>query len=213
MYRRNLFILGSNVPIARSRNRTRAKSDPFSSAAQGGLALYSTPPVSPLAYEALDPPSKVQLKGRPSRGMDNNVRRPQHVQHLGHEHPLEQQHDPHSHPDVGRPSHSDAISFDNESESPARQAVEVKEKPAATDRNTENLNTLEESNENASGWVSYTPNASHRLIPAQATEQPRGRRMRGRTKALTAEQRKDAALMRKVGACSTCKSRKERVSF
>jgi hypothetical protein len=38
------------------------------------LANYATPPVSPLAYRALDPPLSVPLKGRPV-GMENNDRR------------------------------------------------------------------------------------------------------------------------------------------
>ncbi|ORY11230.1 hypothetical protein BCR34DRAFT_484517 [Clohesyomyces aquaticus] len=60
------------------------------------------------------------------------------------------------------------------------------------------------------GWVSYQPNQQgNRLVPS-GTEGNRGRRQRGRTKALTQEQRKNAALMRVIGVCSNCKRRKEK---
>ncbi|KAF2474600.1 uncharacterized protein BDR25DRAFT_301288 [Lindgomyces ingoldianus] len=60
------------------------------------------------------------------------------------------------------------------------------------------------------GWVSYQPNLqTNRLVPSGA-DGNRGRRQRGRTKALTLEQRRNAALMRVVGACSNCKKRKEK---
>ncbi|KAF2185039.1 hypothetical protein K469DRAFT_632778 [Zopfia rhizophila CBS 207.26] len=63
---------------------------------------------------------------------------------------------------------------------------------------------------NTLGWVSYQPNhQTHRLVPSGA-DGNRGRRQRGRTKALTTEQRRSAALMRVIGACSNCKKRKEK---
>ena len=60
------------------------------------------------------------------------------------------------------------------------------------------------------GWVSYHPNPlTHRLAPT-STEGMTGRAPKGRKRALTAEQRRHAALMRIVGACSNCQLRKER---
>lgn len=55
-------------------------------------------------------------------------------------------------------------------------------------------------------WVSYKPNATHRLVPNVSRE----RRHRGRVGALNPEQRAGAALMRKFGSCSNCKKRKEK---
>ncbi|KAF2876319.1 hypothetical protein BDV95DRAFT_483675 [Massariosphaeria phaeospora] len=63
---------------------------------------------------------------------------------------------------------------------------------------------------NTFGWVSYKPNNhTNRLVPS-GSDGNRGRSQRGRTKALTMEQRRNAALMRVVGACSNCKKRKEK---
>ncbi|KAG9196333.1 hypothetical protein G6011_01454 [Alternaria panax] len=60
------------------------------------------------------------------------------------------------------------------------------------------------------GWVSYHPNPlTHRLAPT-STEGIPGRAPKGRKRALTAEQRRHAALMRIVGACSNCQRRKEK---
>jgi hypothetical protein len=63
---------------------------------------------------------------------------------------------------------------------------------------------------NTFGWVAYQPNhETNRLVPS-GTEGKWGRRQRGRTKGLTAEQRKNAALMRVIGSCNNCKKRKEK---
>jgi len=60
------------------------------------------------------------------------------------------------------------------------------------------------------GWVSYQPNVqTNRLVPFGA-EGSRGRRQKGRTGALSAEQRRHAALMRRFVSCSNCKKRKEK---
>ncbi|RYO22892.1 hypothetical protein AA0111_g9205 [Alternaria arborescens] len=60
------------------------------------------------------------------------------------------------------------------------------------------------------GWVSYHPNPlTHRLAPTSTEGMP-GRAPKGRKRALTAEQRRHAALMRIVGACSNCQRRKEK---
>ncbi|KAE8866131.1 hypothetical protein PTNB29_03278 [Pyrenophora teres f. teres] len=59
-------------------------------------------------------------------------------------------------------------------------------------------------------WVAYQPNPlTHKLAPT-STEGMAGRALRGRKKALTAEQRSHAALMRIVRACSNCQRRKEK---
>ncbi|KAF2647781.1 hypothetical protein K491DRAFT_709055 [Lophiostoma macrostomum CBS 122681] len=61
---------------------------------------------------------------------------------------------------------------------------------------------------NTFGWVTYQHNAqNNRLVPS-GTDGSRSRRHRGRTRALTVNQRRDAALMRVIGACSNCKRRK-----
>jgi len=61
------------------------------------------------------------------------------------------------------------------------------------------------------GWVQYQVNSStRRLVPSGAGPNG-GRRQRGRTRGLTPDQRKNAALMRVVKACSNCRKRKERV--
>ena len=61
------------------------------------------------------------------------------------------------------------------------------------------------------GWVQYQVNSStRRLVPSGAGPNS-GRRQRGRTRGLTPDQRKNAALMRVVKACSNCRKRKERV--
>ena len=61
------------------------------------------------------------------------------------------------------------------------------------------------------GWVQYKVNSStRRLVPSGAGPNS-GRRQRGRTRGLTPDQRKNAALMRVVKACSNCRKRKERV--
>ncbi|OCL11571.1 hypothetical protein AOQ84DRAFT_185372 [Glonium stellatum] len=60
------------------------------------------------------------------------------------------------------------------------------------------------------GWVQYQVNTStRRLVPSGAGPNG-GRRQRGRTRGLTPDQRKNAALMRVVKACSNCRKRKER---
>jgi hypothetical protein len=60
------------------------------------------------------------------------------------------------------------------------------------------------------GWVQYRVNSStRRLVPSGAGPNG-GRRQRGRTRGLTPDQRKNAALMRVVKACSNCRKRKER---
>ena len=62
----------------------------------------------------------------------------------------------------------------------------------------------------AYGWVSYQPNPlTNRLAPT-STEGMSGRALKGRKRALTAEQRQHAALMRIIGACSNCQRRKEK---
>lgn len=62
----------------------------------------------------------------------------------------------------------------------------------------------------AFGWVAYQPNPlTNKLAPISA-EGSQGRTPRGRKKALTAEQRSNAALMRIIGACSNCQRRKEK---
>ncbi|KAH9878557.1 hypothetical protein IAQ61_001829 [Plenodomus lingam] len=60
------------------------------------------------------------------------------------------------------------------------------------------------------GWVSYQPNpVTNRLAPT-STEGMQGRPLRGRKKGLTAEQRRHAALMRIVGACTNCQRGKRK---
>jgi hypothetical protein len=60
------------------------------------------------------------------------------------------------------------------------------------------------------GWVSYQPNPlTNRLAPTSTEGMP-GRAPKGRKRALTAEQRRHAALMRIIGACSNCQRRKEK---
>jgi hypothetical protein len=60
------------------------------------------------------------------------------------------------------------------------------------------------------GWVAYQPNPLTNKLAPVATEGMSGRAQKGRKKALTPEQRRDAALMRIVHACSNCKRRKEK---
>jgi hypothetical protein len=77
-------------------------------------------------------------------------------------------------------------------------------------RRTRNSLTTPSPTSNTFGWVSYQPNhQTNKLVPLGA-DGTKGRRQRGRTKALTLEQRRNAALMRVVGACSNCKRRKEK---
>ncbi|OCK82845.1 hypothetical protein K432DRAFT_250144, partial [Lepidopterella palustris CBS 459.81] len=67
-----------------------------------------------------------------------------------------------------------------------------------------------ESSSSSLGWVQYQVNDStRRLVPSGAGSNS-GRRQRGRIRALTQDQRKNAALMRVVKACSNCRRRKER---
>ncbi|KAF2710497.1 hypothetical protein K504DRAFT_431113 [Pleomassaria siparia CBS 279.74] len=75
---------------------------------------------------------------------------------------------------------------------------------------TKNSMTTPSPTSNAFVWVAYQPNHdTNRLVPS-GTEGRWGRRQRGRTKGLTAEQRQNAALMRIVKSCSNCKRRKEK---
>ncbi|USP79896.1 hypothetical protein yc1106_07170 [Curvularia clavata] len=60
------------------------------------------------------------------------------------------------------------------------------------------------------GWVAYQPNPlTNRLAPT-TTDGMSGRAPKGRKRALTPEQRRHAALMRIVRACSNCQRRKEK---
>jgi len=59
-------------------------------------------------------------------------------------------------------------------------------------------------------WVAYQPNPLTNKLAPTSTEGMGGRALRGRKKALTAEQRSHAALMRIVRACSNCQRRKEK---
>lgn len=77
-------------------------------------------------------------------------------------------------------------------------------------RRSRNSLTTPSPTSNTFGWVSYQPNHQTNRLMVSGSDGSRGRRQRGRTKALTAEQRKDAALMRVIGACSNCKKRKEK---
>jgi hypothetical protein len=75
---------------------------------------------------------------------------------------------------------------------------------------TQNNLTTPSPTSNTFGWVAYQPNhETNRLVPS-GTEGKWGRRQRGRTKGLTVEQRRNAALMRVVGSCTNCKKRKEK---
>lgn len=75
---------------------------------------------------------------------------------------------------------------------------------------TKNSLTTPSPTSNTFGWVAYQPNhETNRLVPS-GTEGKWGRRQRGRTKGLTVEQRRNAALMRVVGSCNNCKKRKEK---
>ncbi|KAH7132046.1 hypothetical protein B0J11DRAFT_548064 [Dendryphion nanum] len=76
-------------------------------------------------------------------------------------------------------------------------------------RRIRNSQMLPSPTSNALGWVSYQPHQETNRLVASATEGG-GRRQRGRTKALTLDQRKNAALMRVIKACSNCKKRKEK---
>jgi hypothetical protein len=60
------------------------------------------------------------------------------------------------------------------------------------------------------GWVSYHLNSQTNRLAATSTDGGHGRTPRGRKKGLTAEQRSQAALMRIIGACTNCKTRKEK---
>ncbi|EMD62062.1 hypothetical protein GGP41_002459 [Bipolaris sorokiniana] len=60
------------------------------------------------------------------------------------------------------------------------------------------------------GWVSYQPNPLTNKLSPITTDGLSGRAQKGRKKALTPEQRRDAALMRIVRACSNCQKRKEK---
>lgn len=59
-------------------------------------------------------------------------------------------------------------------------------------------------------WVAYQPNPLTNKLAPMSTESLGGRALRGRKRALTAEQRIHAALMRIVRACSNCQRRKEK---
>jgi hypothetical protein len=63
---------------------------------------------------------------------------------------------------------------------------------------------------NSFSWVSYHMDRQTKKLAPTAAEGGQGRAMRGRKKALTADQRSQAALMRIVGACSNCQRRKEK---
>ena len=63
---------------------------------------------------------------------------------------------------------------------------------------------------NSLSWVSYQMDRQTKKLAPTAAEGGQGRAMRGRKKALTADQRSQAALMRIVGACSNCQRRKEK---
>jgi hypothetical protein len=60
------------------------------------------------------------------------------------------------------------------------------------------------------GWVSYHHNSQTNRLAPTSTDGGQGRTPRGRKKGLTAEQRSHAALMRVIGACTNCKTRKEK---
>jgi hypothetical protein len=60
------------------------------------------------------------------------------------------------------------------------------------------------------GWVAYQMNTQTNRLAPTSTEGAPGRAARGRKKALTAEQRSHAALMRIIGACGNCQRRRER---
>jgi hypothetical protein len=60
------------------------------------------------------------------------------------------------------------------------------------------------------GWVTYQMNTQTNRLAPTSTEGAPGRTARGRKKALTAEQRSHAALMRIIGACGNCQRRRER---
>ncbi|KAF2016026.1 hypothetical protein BU24DRAFT_190346 [Aaosphaeria arxii CBS 175.79] len=77
-------------------------------------------------------------------------------------------------------------------------------------RRSRNSLTTPSPTSNTFGWVSYRPNQLTNRLVASAAEGSAGRRQRGRTKALTVEQRQNAAIMRKIGACSNCQKRKEK---
>ncbi|KAF2740403.1 hypothetical protein EJ04DRAFT_507936 [Polyplosphaeria fusca] len=63
---------------------------------------------------------------------------------------------------------------------------------------------------NTYGWVSYQPNhQGNKLVPL-GIDGSKGKRQKGRTRGLNPDQRKNAALMRVLKACSNCKRRKER---
>lgn len=60
------------------------------------------------------------------------------------------------------------------------------------------------------GWVSYQPNPLTNKLAPTSTDGIQGRTPRGRKKGLTAEQRRHAALMRIVGACTNCQRGKRK---
>ncbi|KAF2854670.1 hypothetical protein T440DRAFT_514559 [Plenodomus tracheiphilus IPT5] len=60
------------------------------------------------------------------------------------------------------------------------------------------------------GWVSYQPNPLTNKLAPTSTDGMQGRTPRGRKKGLTAEQRRHAALMRIVGACTNCQRGKRK---
>ncbi|KAI8935905.1 hypothetical protein NX059_007416 [Plenodomus lindquistii] len=60
------------------------------------------------------------------------------------------------------------------------------------------------------GWVSYQPNPLTNKLAPRSTDGMSGRTPRGRKKGLTAEQRRHAALMRIVGACTNCQRGKRK---
>lgn len=60
------------------------------------------------------------------------------------------------------------------------------------------------------GWISYLHNSQTNRLAPVSTDGGQGRNPRGRKRALTAEQRSQAALMRVIGACTNCKLRKEK---
>ncbi|KAF2114203.1 hypothetical protein BDV96DRAFT_577749 [Lophiotrema nucula] len=73
----------SAQPHAQPEPKVNSPTMPDNSKVTNKLANYATPPVSPSAYRALDPPFAVQPKSRPA-GMDNNDRRQRQTHSSGY---------------------------------------------------------------------------------------------------------------------------------
>ncbi|PSN60355.1 hypothetical protein BS50DRAFT_626036 [Corynespora cassiicola Philippines] len=102
------------------------------------------------------------------------------------------------------------LSISPESRRRTRSVALSRSSSRSEPRRNKNSLTTPSPTSNTFGWVSYQPNAqTNRLVPS-GTDGNKGRRQRGRTRALTAEQRRGAALMRLIKACSNCKRRKEK---